>query len=199
MRRSAVVCVVVAVFVWASALFSLEKGPVSQCQVLFSPDDKVAEALITMIKREDKSIKAAIYALMHRDIAKALIDAQKRGVRVEVIVDPFSVKSRSPLKKMVAANLPLFVWNPPVQERVTAKGRKIKRKLPLMHDKFCIFGDRKVWTGSFNFTFEAATSNRENVIILENTGVAARYLEEFEKIKRAGCVSLAEYTARRSR
>ena len=172
-------------------IFSQEKEPIVNYQVLFSPDDHVADKLIALIEKEQKSIRAAVYCLMHRGIAKALIDAHSRGVDVEVIVDPYSIKSRSPMRKMREANVPIFVWNP----LETNDGRKNKKRCPLMHDKFCILGDRRVWTGSFNFTFEATNGNRENVIVLENQKIATLYLEEFERLKKEGSISFDQYTS----
>jgi phosphatidylserine/phosphatidylglycerophosphate/cardiolipin synthase-like enzyme len=178
---------------FAPIVFSLEKEPIANYQVLFSPKDHVADELIGLIEKEQKSIKAAVYCLMHRGIAKALIDAHQRGVHVEVIIDPYSIKSRSPVKKMREANISIFVWNPSVPTIQTKNERKIKKRRPLMHDKFCILGNNLVWTGSFNFTFEATHANRENVIVLENKEIASRYLEEFEHLKREGCQTFSEY------
>jgi phosphatidylserine/phosphatidylglycerophosphate/cardiolipin synthase-like enzyme len=175
--------------------FAQAKEPITNYEVLFSPHDHVADELIALIGKEKKSVKAAVYCLMHHGIAKALIDAHKRGVRVEVIVDPYSIKARSPVKKMAEANLPVYVWNPqmPVEIR---KGRTIKKRKPLMHDKFCVLGDNRVWTGSFNFTFEAEKNNQENVIVLENTGIADKYLKEFDRLKKAGCVAYEKFVGK---
>lgn len=178
-------------FLFCISAFAQEKEPIANYQILFSPDDSVAEELIAMIGKEQKSIKAAVYCLMHRGIAKALTDAHQRGVNVEVIVDPYSVKSRVAVKKMHEANVPVFVWNPPMP---AVKGKAKKKRRSLMHDKFCVFGDSQVWTGSFNFTLEASRSNRENVIILENKTVASRYLEEFERLKKEGCVKFQDFS-----
>jgi phosphatidylserine/phosphatidylglycerophosphate/cardiolipin synthase-like enzyme len=178
----------------APVAYSLEKEPISNYQVLFSPKDHIAEELIKLIQKEQKSIKAAVYCLMHRGIAKALIDAHERGVHVEVIIDPYSLKSRSPVKKMHEANVPLFIWNPSVPTTQAKNARKVKKHRPLMHDKFCILGNNLVWTGSFNFTFEGTQANRENVIVLENKEIASRYLEEFEHLKREGCQGFSEYS-----
>ncbi len=175
----------------APSLYSIEREPIANYQVLFSPEDHIADQLISLIEKEKKSIRAAVYCLMHRGICNALIDAHKRGVNVEVIVDPYSVKSRSPVNKMGAAQIPVFVWDPPTLE--SKKGRKTNKRKPLMHDKFCVLGEATVWTGSFNFTFEATNSNRENVIVLESSEVARSYLEEFKRLKKQGCVPLTDY------
>lgn len=181
------------IFPAMSSLFSEEKGPITNYQILFSPGDRIADQLISLIGKEKKSIKAAVYCLMHKDIIQALIEAHERGVHVEVIVDPFSAKARSPVRKMGEVNLPVFVWSPPDRYKTSKKGEQVKQRKPLMHDKFCVLGDSSVWTGSFNFTFEASHSNRENVVVLENAQIASSYLEEFERIKKAGCVSLSDF------
>ena len=176
-----------------SSTLIYSKEPIANYQVLFSPEGHIADELIALIGKEKKSIKAAVYCLMHRGIVQALIDAHERGVQVEVIVDPFSVKSRSPVKKMGEANLPLFVWNPQLPVAENKNGKKVRKRKSLMHDKFCVLGNNQVWTGSFNFTFEASHSNRENVIVLENKEIASLYLEEFERMKRDGCQSFNDY------
>jgi phosphatidylserine/phosphatidylglycerophosphate/cardiolipin synthase-like enzyme len=182
----------VYLFTATPALFS---EPIANYEILFSPDDHIAEKLITLIEAEKESIRAAVYCLRHHGIAKALIEAHERGVDVEVIIDPYSVKARSAVKKMGTANLRMFVWDPTLPTKVSKGGKKTKQRKPLMHDKFCVLGNNRVWTGSFNFTFEATHSNRENVIVLESPQVAARYLKEFEKLKQAGCISLNKYIA----
>lgn len=169
-----------------AASSALEKEPIVNYEIYFSPQDHVADHLIALINKEKKSIRAAVFCMMHHGIAKALIEAHDRGVPVELIVDPFSVKTNSPVKKMAAANLPVYVWYPPSE-----RGKQNRK--PLMHDKFCVFGNKQVWTGSFNFTFQATARNRENVIVLENESIAKIYLEEFERVKEAGCITYSMY------
>lgn len=188
----------ISIFSLASfSLFPASAEPIVNYQVLFSPEDNVAGELISLIEKEKKSVKAAVYSLMHQGIAKALIDAKNRGVQVEVIVDPYSIKSRCPANKMRDAHIPIFVWSPPVKYSAKS-GKQIKERKSLMHDKFCILGDKYVWTGSFNFTFQGTSSNRENVVILESAQIAAQYLDEFERLKKAGCITLGTYLANKA-
>ena len=177
---ASLICLIFASFFPDSATAS-EKGVVSE--IYFSPIDGVAEKLIARIEKERETIRVAAYCLMHAGIAKALKGAHARGVDVEVILDPYSIKVRSPIAKMVEVGIPVFVWNPALAPHLAQKGKK----KPLMHDKFCVFGNHSVWTGSFNFTREGTLANRENVVILQGTDVAKRYLEEFAKIKKEGC------------
>lgn len=152
-------------------------------EVYFSPKDQLAEKLIHLIDEEKTSIHVAIYCFTHRDIAKALIAAKKRGVAVEVVVDPFSVKKYTPIKKLVDAGIPVYVWSPP---EVKDQAGKIQRS-PLMHNKYCVFGSQKVWTGSFNFTYEATRSNSENAFVLTDQKTLDAFESHFQSLKLTHC------------
>ena len=55
--------------------------------VFFVPDDPVKKILLGLIYSERWYIKAALYQLTDPDIFDALIDAHRRGVKVEIITD----------------------------------------------------------------------------------------------------------------
>jgi phosphatidylserine/phosphatidylglycerophosphate/cardiolipin synthase-like enzyme len=146
----------------------------SKCEVFFSPDDHVASRLISLIDAEKESLAVAAYAFSHSKIATALCSAHARGVKVEVIVDPYSLTFSSVLKKMTKAGIPVWIW----------KGEKTAA---LMHDKFCLFGDRAIWTGSFNFTNRADAANQENAILIHDKEIAKKFKLQFQKIRDSGC------------
>jgi phosphatidylserine/phosphatidylglycerophosphate/cardiolipin synthase-like enzyme len=158
-----------------------------QATVYFSPDEQLAKRLIELIDKEETSIHACVYTFTHKGIAKALIEAKKRGVDVELIVDRFSVKSRAPLKKLADAGIPVNVWEPDPLRKSAHR--------PLMHNKFCVFGSNKIWTGSFNWTYEAANLHQENALVLEGSALAAAYKRQFQTIKMRSCISLGFYVA----
>lgn len=59
---------------------------------------------------------------------------------------------------------------------------------PVLHHKFCIFGqnindNKLVWTGSFNFTYFGAARNQENAMVIDSADVASAYKRQFELIK----------------
>ncbi len=146
-------------------------------QVFFSPEDHLADRLISLIEKEESSIAVAAYAFSHWKIAKALCDAKERGVKVEVVVDPFSLKFSSILKKLTKSEIPIWVWDPLSSSTGSS----------LMHDKFCLFGEKAVWTGSFNFTYYADHSNRENAILLNDPQIVKKFKAHFENLKKTGC------------
>ena len=154
----------------------------------FSPDDHLEKRLIELIHKEKQSIHACVYTFTHRDVIQALIAAKKRGVNVEVIVDRFSIKPTSPLYKLAEASIPVLVWDP---DRV----RRMKAHRPLMHNKFCIFGNQTLWTGSYNFTYEASRMHQENAIVFRNEVLAEAYKTQFYTIKMRSCIPLSSFIA----
>lgn len=159
----------------------MEAAP-ANCEAFFSPKDHLARRLIELIDRETKSIKVAVYCMTHKEIAEALVRAKERGVAIEVIVDPFSVKQRSSIHVLLRGKVPLFVWDHELSAQVRSLAKK-RGQRALMHDKFCIFADQMVWTGSFNFTYDATSAHQENVVTLESKEVAAKYLDQFAQMK----------------
>lgn len=175
------------IFGGASTAFS---APAS-CEVYFSPKDHLAGRLVDLIDQEKKCIKVAIYCITHKEITAALVRAKERGVEVEVIVDPFSVKGRSGIHALLRSGIPLFVWDSEMRTQVSTKARR----RPLMHDKFCVFGDDLVWTGSFNFTYDAENVHQENAVTLESKEIASKYLEQFADMKKFEARPHEQYVA----
>lgn len=163
---------------WGSAV-------TSHATVYFSPEDQLDKRLIEQIEKETKSIQICVYTFTHRHIASALVEAKKRGVEVEVIVDRFAVKFKSALEKLVEAGIPVFVWDPQRHKKKVAHRA-------LMHNKFCVFSD-KVWTGSFNFTYEASNSHQENALVLQDEAIVSAYKGQFHTIKLRCCTPLTSY------
>ncbi len=52
-------------------------------------------------------------------------------------------------------------------------------KSPLMHNKFCVFDENTVWTGSWNPT---RGTRANNVVIIQSSALARNYLEEFNEL-----------------
>lgn len=174
-----VICVFFAPSTWAALV-------TDQGSIYFSPEDALEKRLIELIDEENKSIYIAIYCFTHREIGEALIKAKKRGVDVQLIVDKYSVKVRSPLAKMVGEGISICVWD-------SKSPNSKKNERALMHNKFCVFGNDTVWTGSFNFTYRASRTHQENVIVLHNKEIAAEFKKQFNNIKMRGCLPFSSY------
>ena len=158
--------------------------------VYFSPDDNIAQQLITFIDNEQRSIQMAAYCFTHRGIASALIKAHKRGVLVELVVDTFALES-AVMVDIIKAEIPIYIFDPLCCIDQSPRPIKNKKKQPqaaLMHNKCIIFSCNIehrpwVWTGSFNFTYQANDRNQENCVIVDAPAVIDRFRGQFEILK----------------
>src|SRR5215475_14190405 len=91
------------------------------------------------------------YSFTSAPIAKALLDAHKRGVQVQVILD----KSQR-TEKYSSAD---FLANQGVPTMIDAEHA-------IAHNKVMIIDGKTVLTGSFTFTKAAQTQNAENLLII---------------------------------
>ena len=106
-------------------------------QVYFSPNGGATDAVVKEAGRAKSEILVQAYSFTGKDIAKALVDAHKRGVHVEVILDK-SDKSQ----KYSAAD---FTHNMGIPTYIDAQHA-------IAHNKIMIIDKETVITGSFNFT-----------------------------------------------
>lgn len=152
-------------------------------KALFSPDNRIKEVLIGLINEEQKSLAMAAFTLTDMDMAQALIDAHDRKVALEIVVDGGCMENEySKVAKLAAAGIPVYSY--PVKKEEVERDRWHS----LMHNKFIIFGKSitqkaVLWTGSFNFTRSASTSNQENVLVLDDQELVAEYRKQFTLLK----------------
>ena len=135
-------------------------------EVAFSPNGGGAGIIINAITQAKKSIKVQAYSFTNADIAKALLDASKRGVEVKVVLD----KSQETEKYTSAT----FRANAGVPVR-------IDDDFAIAHNKIMILDEETVITGSFNFTKAAEERNAENVLVIRgNKDLAKLYLQNWQ-------------------
>src|SRR4030067_2659494 len=70
------------------------------------------------------------------------------------------------------------------EDNYNGYGKKIYSR-GIMHNKFCVFDKKKVFTGSYNPT-NGSRINPNNIVIIESKSMANNYLKEFEEIKNYG-------------
>ena len=136
--------------------------------VYFSPNGGCTQAIVNEINKSTKNIKVQAYSFTSKDIAQALVDAKKRGVLVEAILDKSNRTSR-----YSAATFLLNVGIPTL----------IDDKHSIAHNKIIIIDDEIVITGSFNFSKAAEETNAENLLILKNKELAKVYFQNYEAHK----------------
>lgn len=149
-------------------------------EVLFSPVDKPTKRLLELINASRHRIHAAVYMITDKIIAEALIEAKvKRGVDVQIITDKITYESIFGKGKLLREKgISLFIYN---GDKVPAT--RIFGNGPIMHHKFALFDDTKLWTGSFNWTASANRCNQENVVITDERAVCTKFKNCFDQLK----------------
>jgi len=133
-------------------------------QVYFSPHGGCTDAIVKEISRAKQEILVQAYSFTSKEIAKALVDAHKRGVHTEIILDK-SNKSQ----KYSAAD---FTFNMGIPTCIDAEHA-------IAHNKIMVIDKETVITGSFNFTKAAEDKNAENLLILKSKELAKQYVDNW--------------------
>ena len=135
-------------------------------EVHFSPKGGCTDAIIGELAAAKSSVLVQAYSFTSAPIAKALIDANKRGVKVWVVLD----KSQQ-TEKYSEADFFVHLGIPV----------RIDSKHAIAHNKVMVIDGGIVITGSFNFTKAAEESNAENLLVIRDTALAGKYADNFKE------------------
>lgn len=137
-------------------------------QVGFSPEGSAQKLVLETIGNAKQSIQMLAYAFQAPDIAQALVDAEKRGVEVRVVVDKKRNRNKPSKKAM---------------DFVTRYGVELRTNdhYHIHHDKTLIVDGNTVQTGSFNYAPSAEKVNSENVVVIRDMPeVSRQYVEHWQ-------------------
>jgi phosphatidylserine/phosphatidylglycerophosphate/cardiolipin synthase-like enzyme len=135
-------------------------------EVYFSPNDGATEAIVREIDQTRSEILVQAYSFTSAPIAKALLKAHRRGVKVQAILD----KSQKTQKYSSAS----FLTNSGIPTYIDARHA-------IAHNKIIIIDRVVVITGSFNFTKAAEEKNAENLLIIRSKELAKPYHENWQR------------------
>lgn len=133
-------------------------------QVCFAPGCE--SIIIQQIDKAQKEIRVQAYSFTSAPIAKALLDAHKRGLVVEVVLDRSNLSTKY--------STITFLKNAGMLGLIDSRHA-------IMHDKIIIIDREIVITGSYNFTKAAETRNSENVLVIRSLEIADKYLKNWEE------------------
>lgn len=133
-------------------------------KVYFSPKGGCTEAVVEALGKANRSVIVQAYSFTSAPIAKAIVDAKRRGLRVEVILDKSQVTEKYSSADFLAhEGVPTY----------------IDSAHAIAHNKVMVIDDKTVLTGSFNFTKAAEESNAENLLVIQDAKLASRYSENW--------------------
>jgi phosphatidylserine/phosphatidylglycerophosphate/cardiolipin synthase-like enzyme len=153
-------------------VFALALAPglarANEIQVCFSPPlpqgCDPTETVIEALNSAQHQILVQAFSFTSAPIAKAIVDAKKRGVDVRVILDKSNAS-----KGYSAAT---FLEHADVRLLVDARHA-------IAHNKVMIIDGQTVITGSFNFTRAAEENNAENLVLIHNPAIAEEYVQNW--------------------
>jgi len=125
--------------------------------VCFTPGGNCTALIVQALNTAKRTVLVQAYSFTSAPIAKALLDAHKRGVQVQVILDK---SQRS--EKYSSAD---FLANQGVPTMIDANHA-------IAHNKVIVIDGEIVLTGSFNFTKAAQEKNAENLLIIRDPALA---------------------------
>ncbi len=141
-----------------------------------NPDDiagSIEEKLIEHINNAQVSIHIASFEFNLTPVAEALIAAKNRGVDVKWITD-----NENGLQYDIQPGRGQFAL-------LTAAGIEVRDdagRSSLMHDKFWIFDQQVVWTGSTNITVNGIFKQNNNVLVIRSSDIAFTFEREFQEM-----------------
>lgn len=151
---------------YSSIVFCQESVP--RWEVYFSPKGGCTETIVKELQKAKSSILVQAYSFTSAPIAKALMIAYKRGVKVQVILD------KSHIGKKDKYSSATFFVNQGIPV-------KIDSAHAIAHNKVIVIDDETVITGSFNFTKQAEENNAENLLVIHDKKLAVLYADNWRK------------------
>ena len=128
--------------------------------VYFSPHGGATEAVVHALEQATNKVLVQAYSFTSAPIARALVDAHKRGVKVQVLLD-----SSQRTEKYSEADFLIHAGVPTL----------IDARHAIAHNKIMVLDDYLILTGSFNFTKAAEEKNAENLLVINDPSLAAEY------------------------
>ena len=116
------------------------------------------------VKNAKKEILVSAFYLTHKGLAAELLEAEKRGVKIKIILDAVGAASKASKHNLLRDSK--------IDLKVENWGGKNHEKSMLIDGKYLI-------TGSANFSYSGYSKNDENIVVIENAKIGAVYREHF--------------------
>lgn len=170
----------------------------------------VETKLIHAIANAKSRIQIATGHFRSWNLMNALTEAVKRGVKVELVLDSQEYVSTfkraaeaKELGECVAGGKPeaecrkrgyyfsRHAYEGGVDVRIKSYALRWDfMKAPQMHHKYMIVDGKTVYTGSYNWSYNAEFESVENVWVLREAGVVREFLRNFETVRTYGAADI---------
>ena len=142
---------------FTSTLFANEVN-LNQNHVYFFPKqaEEAKDKIVELIANSKDTIKISMYNFSYKKFAKELVEASKKGVKIQVILDEKKVEEDDEIYKYLKKNDIEIIIS--------------KKKL---HTKIAIFDNKIALIGSLNWTKESFEENYESLLMSNNKEIIA--------------------------
>ncbi len=161
MKLNKLIIYFISFLFWSTQAFALE-------YVFFSPSSQCEDEIVRLINQSQDKIDIAVYAINNDNIVNALKQAYRRGIKIRILTDRLQAGNKSSkVKELYAFGFDI----------------KVNSKYKIEHNKFAVFDDKYVSSGSYNWTNPATHKNSENCIFFEdNQPIIQAYQNHFNQL-----------------
>jgi phosphatidylserine/phosphatidylglycerophosphate/cardiolipin synthase-like enzyme len=153
-------------------------------ETIFESEGDAPGRIIERIRGARDSVIFLAFTFTHDGIGEAIEERYRAGVTVRGVIERLqSDRPESELGRFRRAGM--GASRPAGAPRESCKagpGVLTDGNPQLMHHKVIVIDAKTVIFGSFNFTRNAAEDNDENLLIVDDPAVAARFLDEFCRV-----------------
>ena len=118
--------------------------------------NEAKDKIVELIANSKDTIKISMYNFSYKKFAKELVEASKKGVKIQVILDEKKVEEDDEIYKYLKKNDIEIIIS--------------KKKL---HTKIAIFDNKIALIGSLNWTKESFEENYESLLMSNNKEIIA--------------------------
>ena len=130
----------------------------------------------------------ALFVFTAKQLADALEQQAQAGLHIRLIADPsFASRSFSEVLDLLGVALPdrnckLESKNQPFKKGLKSVGTPRLARGDKLHHKFAVIDNKKVITGSFNWSPSAAHTNDETLLVIHSPQLAKHFTREMDRL-----------------
>lgn len=134
-------------------------------QKFISENNEIHTTIKKLLQEAENSIKVATAWFTDEELLNILVQKAEKGVNVEVVIANKEENSKLSFNKLKNEGGSVLI------EDNSSYG--------MMHQKYCIVDDSTAIIGSYNWTINAKTNNKEGVVLTSDKGTVLQMIENF--------------------
>lgn len=150
---------------------------------LNSPDDLLSP-IVDFINGAQSSLNIAVQEIDSMEIARAIVEARKRKVKVRIVLEADYLKAKKihsdPFKSSGSLEINRQIHDAILRANINVNADFNPK---IFHQKFIVRDSKSVLTGSTNFTETGVAVNFNHIVIIHDKVIARNFNREFKEIR----------------